>query len=152
MTLTLADILTISGAVNFLTSLFLGLLLLAKSSVNKANRYFAYFCFVVALWSLVYAVQFNTQDPVWLRALLLTDMTAAFFIPPTFFHFVVHFLKKKVPAWVIAFNYWFAVAATLIAHTPLYAGEAGRFLGFWWLTPGPLFKMVFLTFAEVVSN
>ena len=141
----------LSGVINFITTLSLGIFLLLKSSQIKTNRYFAYFCFSVAFWSFFYFLWLWTPGSVMAEYYLRTCMIGVFFIPATFLHFVVNFLNRKMSLWFIAFNYALGIISIFFVYTFFYAYGMDKFIGFWWLQPGPFFHVIILHFALVMS-
>ncbi len=140
----------ISGIINFLTTALLGIFILIKSYRVDINRYFVYSCLAVAFWSFFYFMWLATPNPIMAEFYLRTCMIGAFFIPATFFHFIARLLNYKKLFWFIIFNYVFSFTATLFVYTPLYAHSMSRFMGFWWLRPGPFFHIIILHFALVI--
>ena len=137
----------ISGVINAITSLVLGILLFVKSYRINTNRYFAYFCFSVACWSVFYSCWLASQNPVMAEYFLRSCMLGVYFIPTTLFHFATNFTNRHASRWFIRFNYIFSFVSMFFTYTPLLAYDIERFLGFWWLKPGVFFHVAFLHFA-----
>ena len=81
-----------SGFLNFIVSLFLGILVYLKGRKIFANKIFALDAFSVVLWSFGYFFWQISTNPnsalFWSRFL----MVGAIFIPILYFHFILYFL------------------------------------------------------------
>ena len=141
----------LSGLINGLTSGILGILILIKSFKIKTNRIFAYFCFSVSFWSILYYFWLSTNDKNYAEFLLRTCMIGVFFMPSLFIHFVVLFLKREKPVIFYAVNYGLSIFFTLMVYTNYYAKDISSFLIFpYWLKAGILFHFVLIHFGIIV--
>ena len=142
---------TISSIINFLTSGFLGVLLLVNSRSVKPNRIFGYFCFSVAFWSLFYAIWTMSESKSLAEFYLRTCMLGVIFMPTLFFHFVVSFFKIKQLCKYISLNYFLSIFFSVFVYTPFYAENPNQFLVFpYWLNARILCHLEIFHFVTVV--
>ncbi len=141
-----------SASVNALTSLVLGLYVIATNRRSLASRTFFGFAMSVAFWGFCYTLwQLSAQTSqalFWTRAL----MAGAIFIPTCFIHFVVTFLgldsrKRRL----VRFSYLFSAVLLISDFTPLFISGITQRPPFpFWPVPGPFFHPFLLHFAAVV--
>ncbi len=141
----------ITGLVNLITSIFLGVFILTKSAHIKTNRIYAYFCFSIAFWSLFYYLSFSIKEQYFSEYCFRTCMAGVVLMPALFIHFTLSFLKKERSKKFIFLEYLLAIGFMLSIYTPWYATSATPFLVFKsWANPGFLFHFFlvyfFLTF------
>jgi signal transduction histidine kinase len=137
-----------SGALNFVTSASLLLLVGLKGSKSKSNQVFALFCFAVAQWGFFYFLWLSSQDPDNADFFLRTCMFGVIFMPSLFTHFIVSFLDIRLHPSVIRANYIISLILATLVYTPLYAVRGEAFLVFpYWAKPGILFPLHLIHFA-----
>ncbi len=78
-----------------LVNLSLGLFVLSRESKQVVNRTFCYWLISMTIWHIMdFGLSISPNDEFalkWIKVML----TGVFFIPSTFYHFVVSFLKEK---------------------------------------------------------
>jgi signal transduction histidine kinase len=128
----------ITGLVNAIGSVLLGLFIYLKNRKDKINQTFGLLCLSIALWSFPYYIWqiSNTERAAffWSRAL----MVGAIFIPVTYLHFVFTFLetyrsKRKflILSYILAFIFFG------LNFTPLFVKNVVPELYFpFWPKPG----------------
>ncbi|MGB9598585.1 MAG: histidine kinase N-terminal 7TM domain-containing protein, partial [Minisyncoccales bacterium] len=139
-----------SGLINALFSTFFGFLVYFKDKKSKVNQSFFRFCFAVALWSYGYFFWQLSSGPesalFWSRVLMMGSI----FIPSTFFHFVINFLKifekekrKLILAYLLSFFFF------IFIFTPLFVAKVEPILSFpYWPKPGIFFHFFHLMFIS----
>jgi two-component system nitrogen regulation sensor histidine kinase GlnL len=134
-----------SSFLNFVTGLLLAFAVVLRGRKNQLTRRFGFFALSVGAWSGLYLLWQISQDAD--RALFLSRllMVAAYFVPVTFLHFVVHLCGERKPWW-IRFGYGIALVFIALNSTPfMVAGVKPAFdLPFWPRAgPGFVFYLVF---------
>ncbi|GEM_PF-623991 len=141
-----------SFAITSVISLFSAIFVLSKSSVSKTNVSFSLFSLCVAAWSGFYVLFCFSGSAyealAWDRGL----MTAAVFIPATFFHFTADFLSLEAKLFrYIAANYLISGLFALLMPSKLFVKDIIPLFGFpYWPEPGILFHPFFLWFGLCV--
>jgi len=129
-----------AGLLNFITSFALLIFVFFKNPKSRTNQTFSLFAFTVAGWSLCYFLWMTTDKSYQAEVYLRTLMLFVIFIPSTFTHFVLTFLKTAYDKKIIYVNYLISFLLGLTVYTQLFAKDIGPFLVFpYWLKPGPLF-------------
>ncbi|MFA6533597.1 MAG: histidine kinase N-terminal 7TM domain-containing protein [Patescibacteria group bacterium] len=137
----------ISGLVNGLASIILGLFLLLKDWRSKLHRQFFYFCLSVAFFSFSYFIWClsNTDEAAlfWARVLML----GVIFIAPLYLHFIVLFIDKREKFfYLLVFFYLISALGAIVDCTPYFVVSVGPKLFFdHWLTLG-VWSMPFIAF------
>ncbi|MBU0604902.1 MAG: GAF domain-containing protein [Candidatus Omnitrophica bacterium] len=111
----------LSGLINAITSILLGVFVLSRNVKTPTNRSFAYFAFSVGFWSYFYFLWLISTTAntalLWCRVL----MAGAIFIPPTFFHFCINLIdKRRKHIRAIVYSYFASVIFLILDFTPLY--------------------------------
>jgi len=142
-----------TGIINTVTALCLGIFILIKSYQIKTNRFFAYFCFSISIWSLFYYLWLSTTHNIVMAEFYLrTLMLPVLVMPATLFDFITSFLKINIPSWIRTFNYLFATCMALFVYTPLFAYDMHPIMnGFLWLKAGPLYHLFLFHFWLLIS-
>ena len=83
----------------------LGLFVFLKNIKSSVNRLFTLFCLVTFWWQFSWTILFNVQDKAIASFLVRFGYSGIIFIPITFFHFVVTFLKVKKENKLVLFSY-----------------------------------------------
>lgn len=131
-----------SGLLNFATSFALLIFVLFKNPKSRTNQSFSLFAFSVAGWSLCYFLWTTTGKSNLADVYLRTLMLFVIFIPSTFTHFILTFLKAntKFDKRIILGNYLISFLLGLTVYTQWFAKDIGPFLVFpYWLKPRLLF-------------
>ena len=140
-----------SGLLNFVTSLTISLLVLVKRSSAKPNRIFSMFSALVAFWSLFYFLSLNTKDARLAEFYFRTCMIGVVFMPSTFVHFVLTFLRRNVAPLFHVANYAISILLAATIYTPLFALGMRPHLVFpYWGIPGLIFPLHLLHFGANV--
>ncbi|MFH1715285.1 MAG: diguanylate cyclase [Elusimicrobiota bacterium] len=141
---------TITGFINFITSLSLGILVLKHSRV-LSNKLFSYYTFSISFWSLFYFIWLLSDTPKHAEFYLRTCMIGVVFIPSIYFHFTVEFLNIKNKQKLVIFNYFFSAISIPLLYTTLYAKDLEPFLKIpYWLHTGPFFHIVLFHFGAIM--
>jgi len=144
-----------SGFINCLTSIVVGILILTKDSKSGINRAFSYFAFSVAIWSAAYFCWSTFPDNyddalMWARLL----MVGPIMIPSAFFHFTIMFIGKlpKYKKFMIL-NYVFSFSLILFdVLTPLVIRSVEpRMIFPYWPMRGPFLTLHLAMFIGIVS-
>jgi len=138
-----------TAIVNTLTSISLGLYIIARNPKPLTNRTFGMFTLCVGAYSLSYVIWLlakeEQQGLFWIRMVMMGCIP----IPTLFLHFVACLLDKapeKTRAIVVAYSF---TAATLLANTTsLVIQNVQQKLAFpFWGNPGPLFHIYTVQFT-----
>lgn len=142
------DIYALTGFINAITSIVLGILVFAKGREKAANRIFAYSTIPVFLWAMAYGFWLLADNHDTALFLVRILMMGAIFIPFSYAHFVVAFTKSHQYDWWIRLGYIFAGLAVLANFTPLFVADVVPKMGFdFWPVPGILFHPFLLIWA-----
>jgi len=142
-----------SGLLNFIVSLFLGILVYLKGKKIFANKIFILDTLSVALWSFGYffwQVSTNFDSALfWSRVL----MAGSIFIPLFYFHFILCFLdiihKNRG---ILYISYVLAVFLSILNFTPYFVKTVEPTLFFpFWPKPGIFYPLHLLQFFGLVS-
>ena len=128
-----------AGLLNFVTSFALLIFVFSKNPKSRINQAFCLFAFSVAGWGLSYLLWLTTDKSYPAEFYLRTLMLFVIFIPTTFTHFVLTFLKIDHKKINLA-NYLISAVLGATAYTQYFAHDIGPFLVFpYWLKPRFLF-------------
>lgn len=125
----MTNYLIISSLLNFLAAFVLAFAVVLRGRNNRINVRFGVFAFTVGCWSAGY---FLWQiSPGATRALFFTRflMLAAYFVPITFLHFVLHLCGEERKGWVRT-GYAIAIGFGLLNFTPLMVQDVRPVLEF----------------------
>jgi len=131
----------ISGLINALGSGFVGLFVWLKNRKKRLNQAFALMCLSIVVWSFSYFLwQMSTTKEsalFWTRAL----MAGSIFIPVTYLHFILIFLKKiQEKKKFIIFGYLIFFFFFFANFTSSFVNNVTRKLNFpYWPNPGILY-------------
>ena len=138
----------ISGFLNFIISLVLGVFILTKDIKSQINRTLSYFCFSVAVWSFFYIFWPTEQNKeyalLWFQLLhigaVFTSVTAA--------HFTIVWLGKyEKMRKIIIFGYITAILFVPTMFTSLFIRDMVPKMFFhFWGVPGILYHFYLLHF------
>ena len=142
-----------SALLNCIVGLLLGVLIFLKDT-KKENHVFSYWTFSISFWSFGYYMwQISTESDValfWCRFL----MVGAAFIPVTYTHFVVNFLKSfdknKI---LIYFSYVLALFFLAIGFTTdwFVKGTGPKLFFNLWPEPGILYPLFLALFFGLLG-
>jgi len=137
-----------SGLLNFIASFMLAIFVLYKNPKLRVNRIFFVFALVAACWGLFHFLWLSTLENVSLADFYLrTVMLFVIFIPASFTHFILDFLKVDNNGKINASNYLVSLVIGSTVYTQLFAKNMGTFLVFpFWLEPGPIFHFHLIHF------
>jgi signal transduction histidine kinase len=142
-----------SGLLNFIVSLFLGILVYLKGRKIFANKIFVLDTLSVALWSFGYFFwQVSTDFDsalFWSRVL----MAGAIFIPLFYFHFILCFLDSiHKNQGILYVSYGLAIFLSILNFTPYFVKTVEPTLFFpFWPKPGIFYPLHLLLFFGLVS-
>ena len=131
----------ISGLINAITSIVLGIFVLSKNKNNIKHITFALFCLSIAIWGSFYFVCFVTDSAKISLFCAHGLMFGAILVPGFYLHHIFaltgqNLSKKKV----IISAYILTLVLFIFNLTPYYiTGVQPRLLFKYWPTPGPLF-------------
>ena len=129
----------LAGLLNFVTSLALAIFVFSRNQKSNLNRAFSLFAFTVAGWSLCYFLWLSTDNSRLAEFYLRTLMFFVVFIPTTFTHFILIFLRQSNKR-IIFSNYIISSLLGITVYTKFFASDIGPFLIFpYWLKPRILF-------------
>ena len=132
----------VSGLLNFITSFTLSVFVFSKNPKLRTNQTFSCWTLIVAGWSLCYFLWLSTEKNYLAEFYLRTLMLFVIFIPSTFTHFILTFLKVDFDKRLIYGNYLISILLAFTVYTPLFANDIGPFLVFpYWLKPRLLFSI-----------
>lgn len=130
-----------SAFLNFVVSLFLGILVYSKNRNKRKSVFFVYYFFAIAFWSLSYylwQISNNAEEALfWCRILMI----GAILIPVFYLNFIIDFLnlypkKKKI----VYLNYFFVIFFLFINSTPYFVESVSQKSPFmFWPDSGPLY-------------
>lgn len=138
-----------SGALNFLTSTVVLLLVLARGKKTVVELTFILFCANIGLWSLFYLLWLLARNPDFALAMTRAFMMGAIFIPFFYFHFIAVFSGEgfRQRRW-IRWGYFFGAVLAISNFGPWMVRGVQPRLGFaYWPTPGPLLHVHLALFA-----
>jgi len=131
---------TLSSLLNLITSSALAFFVLSKNLKLRVNQSFFLWAFTVAGWSFFYFLWLRADKNYLAEFYLRTLMLFVIFIPSTFTHFILTFIKADYNKRINRGNYLISFFLGLTAYTQLFASDGNSFLIFpYWLKPGPLF-------------
>lgn len=141
-----------SAAINFLTSIIVCVVAVARDPQKPLNRSLGYFSFSVALWSLCYfmwQVSATAEAALWWSRAL---MMGGIFIPPTFLHLAFNLIgqsSQRTRRLVVC--YLMSGVFCVLNMTPLFVKDVRPRLFFpFWPTAGVTFGLFLLFFTVVV--
>jgi len=127
----------LSGLFNFIASFTLSDFVFSKNPRSRTNQTFSFWTFTVAGWGLFYFLWLGTRKSYLAEFYLRTLMLFVIFIPSTFTHFVLTFLKVHYGKRINVCNYLVSFLLGLTVYTRLFARDIEPFLVFpYWLKPG----------------
>lgn len=139
--------LAISAFLNFVTALLVTFAVVLRQRKNQLSRRFGIFALSLGVWSAAYflwQISKNAELALFLTRLL---MVAAYFVPVTYFHFVVQLCGERKPWW-IRIGYLGALVFVGMNATPLMVGGVHRALDLpFWPQAGPGFAAYLVFFA-----
>lgn len=132
----------------FVTTAFIGVLVLFKSGFDKTKKIFSFYSFGIALWSFFQALLLiarNSSDALTVTSI---EMVPKFFIPSLFLHFVISFLniKKRNMILVVVYVVSAMIALLSLSTNFIIKDVVPRFYINYWGAPGILFNFAFLFF------
>lgn len=138
----------LSGLFNFVMLSTLAIFAFLKNPKLSVNRIFSVFTLTAAGWGLFHFLWLSTiNNPFRADLFLRTVMLFVVFMPATFTHFILTFLKIDRDKKINIGNYLITFIIGATVYTPLYARDMGPFLVFpFWLKPGPFFHLHLLHF------
>jgi hypothetical protein len=132
----------LSGLFNAVTSFALSIFVFSKNPKSRINQTFSLFAFTVAGWSLFYFLWLTVEKSYLAEFYLRTLMLFVVFIPSTFTHFILTFLKVDFDKRVNICNYLISLLLGFTVYTQLFARDIGPFLVFpYWLKPRIFFHL-----------
>lgn len=142
----------LSAAINFLTSIIVCIVAVARDPKIPLNRSLGYFSFSVAFWSFCYfmwQVSGTAEQALyWSRALMMGGI----FIPPAFLHLAVNLIEqssKRTKSLILC--YLTSGIFCVLNLTPLFVKDVRpRLLFQFWPTAGITFGLFLLFFTAVV--
>lgn len=138
-----------SGALNFLTSTVVLLLVVARGKKTIVEITFILFCANIGLWSLFYLLWLLSTSPNMALVMTRAFMMGAIFIPFFYFHFIAVFSGEgfRQRRW-IRWGYIFGAVLALSNFGPGVVRGVEPRMGFaHWPIPGPLFHFHLALFA-----
>lgn len=141
----------ISGLVNAVTSIVLGLFVLGKNRFTEKYITYVFFCFSVAVWSIFYFYWMVSTEKGQALAASRALMAGAVFIPIFYLHHVLVLLeRRKEKERILGACYIFGLVSVSLAFHPSYIQGVTSRLGFkYWPVPGPLYN-IFLFFWVLI--
>jgi len=138
----------LSGLFNFFALSALAIFAFSKNPKLSINRIFSIFTLTAAGWGLFHFLWLRTVENASLADFYLrTVMLFVIFMPATFTHFILIFLRVDYDKRINIGNYIISFIIGATVYTPLYAKNMGSFLVFpFWLRPGPFFHLHLLHF------
>lgn len=138
----------LSGLFNFFALSALAIFAFSKNPKLSINRIFSIFTLTASGWGLFHFLWLRTVENASLADFYLrTVMLFVIFMPATFTHFILTFLKVDYDKRINLGNYIISFIIGATVYTPLYAKNMGSFLVFpFWLRPGPFFHLHLLHF------
>jgi len=136
-----------SSFLNFIAGLLLAFAVVLRGRKNQLSRRFGFFALSVGIWSAAYFLWQISQDAE--RALFLSRllMVAAYFVPITFLHFVVHLCGERKPWW-IRFGYCITLVFIAFNFTPYMVREVKPAFEFhFWPRAGSGFALYLVFFV-----
>jgi signal transduction histidine kinase len=138
----LHDLYILSAVFNCGIGVFLFTFVMSQGVRLRANRYFAYFCFSVAVWSLLTVVSAAQVSAVDADLYLRLSMSGLIVMPAVYFHFLMRFLDQADHRRAIQLNYILAGIFAGSLSTSLYAGSRAWTPALHYrLDPGPFFHL-----------
>lgn len=143
----------ITGLINSIGTVFLGLLVYLKNKKDNVNKTFGLLCLSIVLWSFPYYFWQNSQTSsvalFWSRFL----MVGAILIPVTYLHFIFTLLglEKRNKSFLIA-SYILAFIFLVFDFTPLFVRGVKPELYFsFWPQPGIFFHPFLFMFISYIA-
>ncbi len=145
----------LSGLLNFIASFVLSIFVFSNNPKSSVNRIFSVFALISSGWGLSHFLWLSTLDNNSLAEFYLrTVMLFVIFVPATFTHFILVFLKVDFDKRVNIANHFVGFLLGLTVYTRLFAKDMSAFLVFsYWLKPGPVFHFHLIHFlANIVFS
>lgn len=155
---------TLSGLLNFATSIILILIVLIKNPRPLTNKIFILFMSAVGFWSFFYFLWLNTNDSSLADFYLRTCMIGVIYMPAIFTHFIISIVRQNVPfllnqrinnKYLVIGNYTLSALFVATIYTSWFAKEGGPYKIFpYWALPGPIFPLhiIHVFFNFIYSN
>jgi len=132
----------LAGLFNFIASFALSFFVFYKNPKSRTNQTFSFWTLAVAGWSLCYFLWLSTEKSYLAEFYLRTLMLFVIFIPSTFTHFILTFLKINYDKRINIGNYLISILLGCMVYSRLLARDIGPFLVFpFWLKPAFLFSI-----------
>lgn len=143
------DYYSISGLFNTVVSFSLGVYVLLKNPKSSVNKSLFFWCAALGSWSLFYFVWQLERDGE--RALLWTRllMVGAIFVPITYFHLVITFLRnrERIHHAFLLVGYVLALVFMALLPTHLMVDRVEPAGGFpYWPMPGKMYLVYLIYF------
>lgn len=137
----------IASGINFITTLWLSIVVYKKSLRSKLTVTFSMFLFSAAWWSLFLTLCLSSRDRTLALFYFRTCMLGVLFMATLSLHFTTALLKINRKKFIIA-NYIVSVFFSLFLYSPLYVRDVSRHLVFpYWGEPGIIFHFSFAHFV-----
>ena len=139
---------SLSGFINAFLATIFGVFFFINREGNKARKNFSFFCFAMAFWSypyIMWPLAVNKSDVLfWFQILHL----GSFFIPTTYFHFVISWLDiYKKNKYALYFAYFLSIFFSLFVFSPYFIKDmVPKFSINFWAVPGVLYHFYLLFF------
>lgn len=144
---------TLSALINFILSIFLGIVVFTKNRQSGINLTFSLFAFTVAFWSIAYFFWQNTTvetDALFWSKIL---MAFAIFIPAFYLHFILN--------WIGSYKYKIVILSSTYAlftgflfldlfSSQFISGVKPALFFKFWPIPGIAFHLFLLVWASLV--
>jgi len=119
----------------------LGLFVLFNRPKTQEKIVFSILCFEAFCWQFLLFLSFFSSDPSYLDYLAKIVYLAITFIPFTFYHFIVSYLKIKKERWLILLFYSLGVFLVALLWTDLFVRGHQKFSWGNFPAPGPVYPI-----------
>jgi signal transduction histidine kinase len=145
----------LSALLNAVTLTSLGLFVFFRNRKALPNITYGIFCFFISFWSYTYFLWQTSKTSAdaffWCQML----MVGAIFIPASYFHFILTFIKQhqnKVLLKYVYIAYGIGLVLSVLVFTPLMIVDVRPRLKFlFWPTAGPLY-IYFLIYFTILAT
>ncbi len=133
----------ISGSINFIVSLVIGIIVFARNPKSTTNKTFAIFSFLIAWHSFFYFLWMQAPNSFLALFYVRISMLGFYLLIPTILHFVISYLKTDYNKELLFSNYLLGFIFASLGFTSLMFKSVRPFLFFpYWPEPGLIYHFV----------
>jgi len=132
---------TVLPLVCFIALLSLGIFVLFHKPHTKGKILLSLLCFEAFYWQVVWFVSFFSTNPSYTDYLAKISYLTIVFLPFTFYHFIVSYLKLKQETKIVICFYGLGLFMAVLLPTDLFVAGHRHFAWGNFAAPGPLYPI-----------